>query len=141
MIISYFKLLSFICVTGMILLANKNAMPAKKIVKINKGRMNRTSGIPAALMATSSKLSPKFPKVMMEEKSKAKGRAVVKVLTETSPTNCKMVNKSNPLPTKSSMYSQKNCIVSTKVEIVSAARKGPIKALRISMSNFLNNAL
>ena len=141
MIISYFKLLSFICVTGMILLANKKAMPDKQIVKINKGRINRTSGIPAALMAINSKLSPKLPKVMMDEKSNAKGNAVVMVLTETNPMSSKMVKISKPFPTKSSMYSQKNCMVSTKVEIVSAAKKGPMKALRISMSNFLNNAL
>jgi hypothetical protein len=89
-------------------------------------------------MAINSKLSPKFPKVMMEENNKANGNAVVKVLTDTSPINCRIVRKSKPLPTKSSMYSQKNCIVSTKVEIVSAAKKGPIKAFRISMSNFLN---
>ena len=139
--ISYFKLVSFICVTGIILLENKKAMPAKKIVNINSGRIKRISGIPAALMAISSKLSPKFPKVMMEENNKAKGSAVVKVLTETNPTNSKMVNRSNPLPTKSSMYNQKNCMVSTKVEIVSAAKNGPMKALRISMSNFLNKML
>ena len=137
-IISYFKLVSFICVTGIILLENKKAIPAKKIVKINSGRIKRISGIPAALMAMSSKLSPKFPKVMIEEKSKAKGSAVVNVLTETNPTNSKIVNRSSPLPTKSSMYNQKNCMVSTKVEMVSAAKKGPMKALRISMSNFLN---
>jgi len=52
-----------------------------------------------------------------------------------------MVTISKPLPTKSSMYNQKNCMVSTNVEIVSAAKKGPMKALRISMSNFLNNAM
>ena len=97
--------------------------------------------MPAALIAISSKLSPKFPNVMMEEKSKANGKAVVIVLTETNPINSKMVKISKPLPTKSSMYSQKNCMVSTNVEIVSAAKKGPIKALRISMSNFLNNAM
>ncbi len=105
--ISYFKLVSFICVTGIILLENKKAIPAKKMVNKNSGRIKRISGIPAALMAISSKLSPKFPKVMIEEKSKAKGRAVVKVLTETRPTNCKIVRRSKPLPTKSSMYNQK----------------------------------
>ena len=97
--------------------------------------------MPAALIAINSKLSPKFPKVMMDENSKANGNAVVIVLTETNPINCKMVKMSKPLPTKSSMYSQKNCMVSTKVEMVSAAKKGPMKALRISMSNFLNNAM
>ena len=56
-------------------------------------------------------------------------------------TNSIIVRISKPLPTKSSMYNQKNCIVSTKVEIVNAAKKGPMKAFRISMSNFLNKAV
>ncbi len=122
----------------MILLANKKAMPARKIAKIKRGRMNRIKGIPADLMAINSKLSPRLPKVMMEEKSNASGIAVVNILTDTRPTNFKMMNVSKPFPTKSSMYSQKNCMVSTKIEIVNAAKKGPMKALRISMSNFLN---
>ena len=59
--------------------------------------------MPAALIAMSSKLSPKFPNVMIDENSKAKGKAVVKVLAETKPINLIMVNVSNPLPTKSSI--------------------------------------
>jgi hypothetical protein len=113
-------------------------MPGSKMAKIKSGRIKRTKGMPADLMAMSSKLSPKFPNVMIEEKSKAKGMAVVNMLIDTRPTNFKMMNVSNPFPTKSSMYSQKNCMVSTNIEIVNAAKKGPIKALRISMSNFLN---
>ena len=74
----------------------------------------------------------------MDENNKAKGSAVVKVLTETKPTNSKMVNTSRPLPTKSSIYNQKNCMVSTKIQMVNAAKKGAINARRISMSNFLN---
>ena len=119
-------------------MANKKAMPASKMAKIKSGRIKRTKGMPADLMAMSSKLSPKFPNVMIEEKSKAKGMAVVNMLIDTRPTNFKMMNVSNPFPTKSSMYSQKNCMVSTNIEIVNAAKKGPMKALRISMSNFLN---
>ena len=122
----------------MMLLANKNAMPARKIAKIKRGRIKRTNGIPADLIATNSKLSPRFPKVMIDENSNASGIAVVNMLTETRPTNFKMIKVSNPFPTRSSMYSQKNCMVSTKIEIVNAAKNGPIKALRISMSNFLN---
>ena len=90
-------------------------------------------------MATSSKLSPKFPKVIMEENSKANGSAVVKVLTETRPINSKMVKRSSPFPTKSSMYNQKNCIVSTNIQMAKAAKNGAMNARRISMSNFLNN--
>jgi hypothetical protein len=101
--ISYFNEVSFICVTGIILFANKNAMPDKKSVKINKGRMNLTNEMPAALMAINSKLSPKFPKVIMEENNNANGNAVVKVVADTKAMSCKMVNKSRPLPTRSSI--------------------------------------
>ena len=100
--------------------------------------MKRTKGMPADLIAINSKLSPRFPNVIIEEKSNAKGMAVVNMLIDTRPTNFKIMNVSNPLPTKSSIYSQKNCMVSTNIEIVNAAKKGPINALRISMSNFLN---
>lgn len=108
------------------------------MAKIKSGRMKRISGMPADLMAMSSKLSPRFPNVMIEENSNANGMAVVNMLIDTSPTNFKIMKVSNPFPTKSSMYSQKNCMVSTNIEIVNAAKKGPINALRISMSNFLN---
>ena len=113
-------------------------MPDSKIAKIKRGRMKRINGMPADLMAINSKLSPKFPNVIIEEKSNAKGIAVVSMLMDTRPTNFKIMKVSNPFPTKSSMYSQKNCMVSTNIEIVNAAKKGPINALRISMSNFLN---
>ena len=122
----------------MILLANKNATPESKMVNKKMGRIKRINGIPAALIATNSKLSPKLPKVIIEENKRESGKERVMVLMATNPTNCMMVKKSNPFPTKSSMYNQKNCIVSTKVVMVSAAIKGPIKAFRISMSNFLN---
>jgi len=124
---------------GIILFANKNAIPERKMVKTKTGRIKRINGIPAAFIATSSKLSPKFPKVIIEENNKERGNERVMVLMATSPTNCIIIKKSKPLPTKSSMYNQKNCMVSTKVVMVSAAKKGPIKAFRISMSNFLNN--
>jgi hypothetical protein len=85
------------------LFANKKATPDKKMVNINNGRMNLIKGIPAALIAINSKLSPKFPKVMMDENNNANGNAVVKVVAETNPMSSKIVNKSNPLPTRSSM--------------------------------------
>jgi hypothetical protein len=75
----------------------------------------------------------------MDENSKANGSAVVKVLTETRPINSKMVKRSSPFPTKSSMYNQKNCIVSTNIQMAKAAKKGAMNARRISMSNFLSN--
>ena len=125
----------------MILFENKKATPAKNKAKMNSGRIKRIKGIPAALIATNSKLSPRLPNVMIEENNKANGSAVVKVVIETNPTNSKIVKRSNPLPTKSSMYNQKNCIVSTKIQMVNAAKKGAMNARRISMSNFLNNVV
>lgn len=139
--ISNLSVASFSCVTGIILLANKNASPLKKIVITTSGRMNLTSGMPAALMATSSKDSPKFPKVMMEEKRSANGSAMGTHDNVTRPIKYKRVGRSNPLPTKSSMYNQKNCMVSTNNEIRKAPINGPIKERIMSMSNFLIKAL
>ena len=87
----------------MILFANKKATPDKTRAKIKSGRIKRINGMPADLIAINSKLSPRLPKVMMDEKSNAKGIAVVNILTDTKPTNFKMIKVSNPLPTKSSM--------------------------------------
>ena len=43
---------------------------------------------------------------------------------------------SKPLPTKSSMYNQKNCITNTNNEIKKVAKKGPINERIISVSSF-----
>ena len=47
-----------------------------------------------------------------------------------------MVPTSNPLPTKSSIYNQKNCIMSTNRAIRKVAIKGPMNDLMINISNF-----
>jgi hypothetical protein len=43
-----------------------------------------------------------------------------------------------PLPISSSIYSQKNCIVSTNSITKKVTMKGPIKLRIMSMSSFLN---
>jgi hypothetical protein len=58
-------------------LANKNETPQRKIVKNINGRMNLNNEMPADFIATNSKLSPKFPNVMMEEINIAMGSASV----------------------------------------------------------------
>lgn len=98
--------------------------------------MKRNKGMPEDLMATSSKDSPRFPKVMIAEKSNERGSAVGIQNKVTRPTNLAMVGKSSPFPTRSSMYSQKNCMVSTKTEMEKAAMKGPIKDLMMRISSF-----
>ncbi len=43
-----------------------------------------------------------------------------------------------PFPTKSSIYNQKNWMTRMNKAMKKVAKKGPIKARRISLSNFLN---
>lgn len=52
-----------------------------------------------------------------------------------------MVIISNPLPTKSSIYSQKNCITKTNNDIKKVAKKGATKERSIKISNFLNTII
>ena len=114
-----------------------NATPAIMMATTNKGRMKRSNGIPADLMATNSKLSPRLPKVMIEEIKMAKGNASGIAVTVTYEVSSKMLRISNPFPTRSSMYFQKNCITSTKSVMKKVAIKGPINAFKISLSSFL----
>jgi len=50
--------------------------------------------------------------------------------------NCNMVIISRPLPTRSSIYFHSICIINTKNAMKNVTIKGPIKDLKISMSNF-----
>jgi hypothetical protein len=74
---------------------------------------------------------------MIEESNKASGKAKGTAVAATKPISLKMVKKSSPLPTRSSIYNQKNCITSTKREIRNVAKKGPIKDRMMSVSSFL----
>ena len=75
---------------------------------------------------------------MIDENKRAKGKAMGTQNNITSPTSFITVKKSNPLPTRSSMYNQKNCMVNTNNEMAKAAKNGPIKERMMSMSSFLN---
>jgi hypothetical protein len=90
-------------------------------------------------MATISKVSPRFPKVIMPESNIDRGKAKGTQCTTTKPISFINTQKLSPLPTISSKYNQKNCNVNTKTAIVNVAKKGPIKALITNMSSFLNN--
>jgi hypothetical protein len=76
------------------------------------------------------------PNVMIEENNNANGKAVGTQTRVTKPISFKIVHKSSPFPTKSSMYNQKNCMVKTKSAITNAAIKGPIKERIINISSF-----
>ena len=59
--------------------------------------------IPAALMAVSSLLSPKLPKVMSDESRIANGKACGTNIKPIYQKNCAMISIDNPLPIKSSI--------------------------------------
>jgi len=67
------------------------------------GRIKRNNGTPADLIATSSKLSPRFPKVIMEDSNTANGSASGTSVADTYMMNLPIVKKSMPFPTMSSM--------------------------------------
>src|SRR5688572_260352 len=113
-------------------------MPQTKIETKNNGRINRSNEMPADLMATNSKLSPRLPNVIREESSIARGNANGTSTALWYQINLKTTSMPNPLPTKSSIYNQKNCITSTSRVIKNVAMNGPTNALRMSLSNFLN---
>ena len=133
---SYLSVFSFRFTTGIILFAKRNAIPAIKRVTINKGCIKRNSGIPADFIATSSKLSPRLPKVIILESSRASGNARGTLNAATKPVSFARVKKSRPLPTRSSIYNQKNCITKTNNVMRNVARNGPMKALMIRASSF-----
>jgi len=99
--------------------------------------MNRGKEMPADFIATSSKLSPRFPNVINDESKTANGNASGTRAAVWYQVNSRMMPVLNPLPTKSSIHNQKNCMIKTKRVIKKVATNGPINALMISMSNFL----
>ena len=103
----------------------------------NNGRINRNKEIPEDLMATNSKLSPILPNVINEERSTASGKASVTNTELWYQINLRMTPTPRPLPTKSSIHNQKNCMSSTNKVIKKVAAKGPTNALITSLSNFL----
>jgi hypothetical protein len=89
-------------------LLNANARPDNKIAVTSNGRINRNNPIPADLIATSSKVSPRLPNVIMDDNKTANGRASGTSVALKYIINLMMMGPSIPLPTKSSIQSQKN---------------------------------
>ena len=114
-----------------------NARPASNIEIINRGLVKRSSPIPADLIATSSKVSPRFPKVIIDESNTASGRASGTRVALNKAISRTMSIPSIPLPTKSSIHSQKNWMINTNSVIKKVAMNGPIKERMMSISSFL----
>jgi len=99
--------------------------------------MNRNNEMPADFMATSSKLSPRFPNVINDESKTANGRANGTSAAVWYHVNSRMIPVLNPFPTKSSIHNQKNCMINTKSVIKNVATNGPMNAFIINISSFL----
>ena len=104
----------------------------------NNGRINRSKDMPEDLIATSSKFSPSFPKVIIEESKMAIGSARVTKVALAKIRNFISVIISRPLPTRSSIYFHNICIMNTNSVMKNVAIKGHTKAFKISLSSFLS---
>lgn len=61
--------------TGMTLLLKLKARADRSTAMISNGRMNRSNPMPADFIATNSKVSPRFPNVMIDDSKTASGNA------------------------------------------------------------------
>ena len=117
-------------------MAKRKDTPLNNIAIKNNGLINLNNGIPEDLIATSSKLSPSLPNVIIEESKIAIGNASITIVALAYKINFERVNMSRPFPTRSSIYFQIVCIIKTNKAIKNVARKGQKNAFRISISNF-----
>ena len=94
------------------------------------------SDIPAALMAVSSLLSPRFPKVISDDSRMASGKACGTRIRLIYQKNCAITSTDNPLPMSSSTYLHRNCIISTNWQMKNVPMKSIPNCLDMKMSNF-----
>ena len=71
------------------------------------------SEMPAALIAVSSLLSPRFPNVINEESRIASGKACGTSIRPMYQKNLPSISSDRPFPISSSTYRHRNCIIST----------------------------
>jgi hypothetical protein len=113
-----------------------NVTPHNKITTKKRGRIKRINDIPEDFNATSSKLSPSLPKVIIEESNMAIGIASITMVALAYIMNWVSVKKSRPLPTRSSIYFQRVCIIRTNSAIKNVAMNGHMNAFKTNLSNF-----
>ena len=99
------------------------------------GASTRLSDMPAAFMARSSLFSPKVPSVMTDDSRVARGSDSGIRVALPQPRNSSMTLKLSPLPTSSSMYSHRNCIIRMNMTIKRIAKNGPTKELSMNLSS------
>lgn len=92
--------------------------------------------IPELFMAVSSKCSPRFPKVISEDSSTARGKATGVMLMLKYIINSAKTLKPRSFPTNSSKYLSIYWVSSMKTTTRNVRIKGPIKDCKINLSNF-----
>lgn len=104
--------------------------------------MNRSIEMPDDLMATSSEVSPRLPKVIMEANRIPNGSAMGTNVVESNPRNLTIVRISNPLPINSSIHTHINCITKINHVTKNAPMNGGKKDWTINLCNdFKQNGL
>ena len=100
------------------------------------GRMILYNESPLDFKAVNSLFSAKFPNVIMDDRSIAKGSASGIKLADIYRRSSRIIPVPSPLPIKSSRYFQKNCITSINIEIASVTTNGPAKDFILNKVNF-----
>ena len=106
-----------------------------KMLTTVMGTSTRVSEMPDALMAVSSKCSPMSPRVIMELRRVASGMASGSTWQLPHMRNSRITLNSRPLPTSSSMYSQRNCRTRIKMTIPRIAKNGPTNDFNMNLSS------
>ena len=94
------------------------------------------SEMPAALMAVSSELSPRLPKVISELSRMANGKAIGTNIRAIYQKKWAMTSSDNPLPIRSLSCLQRNCIISTNWQMNRAPKNSTANCFKMNMSSF-----
>ena len=100
------------------------------------GRNACINDMPAALMAVSSLLSPRFPKAISDDSNIASGKACGISIRPIYQKNCAITSMVSPFPMRSSTYRHRNCIISTNWQMKNVPAKSRANCLTMNMSSF-----
>jgi hypothetical protein len=119
------------CDLGNTLLEKKNAPMHTNEINTISGRMIRNRDMPADFIAVNSNFSPKFPNVIKEASSMARGNAIGTNVVMAYRKNSPRTDHAIPLPTSSVTCFHKNCINKMKIQIRNVIKNSVKKRLKI----------
>ena len=103
------------------------------------GAITRASDMPELLMAISSLLSPIIPITIIADRSVASGRARGRMVHPPSSMNSSTTPRPRPLPTSSSIYTQRNCIIRMNMTMSRIAKNGPMNDVSMNLSSLFKS--